>query len=297
MALIQCPECGGKVSDRASVCPSCGHPRRVDQTRRSNDPQKSAKLEDGQAISGYVYVFSNPSFGEDLYKIGKTTRSAHKRAKELSTQTGVPEGFKIEFARWVRDCHEAEVMIHGALNKYRGNKEFFQLPLEKAVRIVQAICSYFDEDEDIDPNTDDHDAEFPEVNSDEVTEPTKPEVPKPIEPTEPEHRVDVRCPRCGKAHTVTLRSFETRATCPRCWVETIWPSFDEFDEDYSLYGASGKKDSTKGNQALNPRMESVRRIDVRCKNCEKAYTVTLCRDETSSTCPHCFKHDYLTVEW
>ena len=26
MALIQCPECGKKVSDKAKECPECGHP-------------------------------------------------------------------------------------------------------------------------------------------------------------------------------------------------------------------------------------------------------------------------------
>ena len=26
MALIVCPECGGKVSDKASACPHCGYP-------------------------------------------------------------------------------------------------------------------------------------------------------------------------------------------------------------------------------------------------------------------------------
>lgn len=26
MALVSCPDCAGKVSDRALACPSCGHP-------------------------------------------------------------------------------------------------------------------------------------------------------------------------------------------------------------------------------------------------------------------------------
>jgi len=28
MALIQCPECGRDVSDKAAACPHCGHPVR-----------------------------------------------------------------------------------------------------------------------------------------------------------------------------------------------------------------------------------------------------------------------------
>jgi hypothetical protein len=27
MALIACPECGGKLSDKAFACPSCGYPQ------------------------------------------------------------------------------------------------------------------------------------------------------------------------------------------------------------------------------------------------------------------------------
>ena len=26
MALIQCPECGQQMSDKANACPNCGHP-------------------------------------------------------------------------------------------------------------------------------------------------------------------------------------------------------------------------------------------------------------------------------
>lgn len=26
MALIKCPECGQQISDKANVCPNCGHP-------------------------------------------------------------------------------------------------------------------------------------------------------------------------------------------------------------------------------------------------------------------------------
>lgn len=32
MALIQCPKCGGKLSDRAEKCPHCGHPSAVHNT-------------------------------------------------------------------------------------------------------------------------------------------------------------------------------------------------------------------------------------------------------------------------
>ncbi len=37
MALIACPECGGKLSDKAFACPSCGYPQ-AGQASRSAWP-------------------------------------------------------------------------------------------------------------------------------------------------------------------------------------------------------------------------------------------------------------------
>ena len=39
--------------------------------------------------SGYIYVLINNSM-ENLVKVGKTSRDAESRAKELSSVTGVP---------------------------------------------------------------------------------------------------------------------------------------------------------------------------------------------------------------
>lgn len=36
MALMQCPECGNKVSDKAEKCPKCGYPvSRINELQRS----------------------------------------------------------------------------------------------------------------------------------------------------------------------------------------------------------------------------------------------------------------------
>lgn len=36
MALMQCPECGNKVSDKAEKCPKCGCPvSRINELQRS----------------------------------------------------------------------------------------------------------------------------------------------------------------------------------------------------------------------------------------------------------------------
>jgi len=41
MALIQCPECGTQVSEKASNCPQCAYPLRPNQSDQPLVPPKS----------------------------------------------------------------------------------------------------------------------------------------------------------------------------------------------------------------------------------------------------------------
>lgn len=60
MALIKCPECGGKVSDRAENCIHCGYPirpRRKSYATDDYDPYKSLlrrDMEEGYERDGYI---------------------------------------------------------------------------------------------------------------------------------------------------------------------------------------------------------------------------------------------------
>lgn len=92
--------------------------------------------------SGYVYILTNPSFPNDMLKIGKTTRSVAQRAKELSGGTGIPTKFEIAYKVKVPDCDKAEKKIHKELDSFRNsqNREFFQVSLDKAVVIVWSIA-------------------------------------------------------------------------------------------------------------------------------------------------------------
>ena len=48
MALITCPECAGKVSDRADACPHCGYPMKVQKVQRKKPkPNRRRKLPNG----------------------------------------------------------------------------------------------------------------------------------------------------------------------------------------------------------------------------------------------------------
>ena len=40
MGLINCPECGKKISDKASSCPHCGNPIENDSSKRANKTKK-----------------------------------------------------------------------------------------------------------------------------------------------------------------------------------------------------------------------------------------------------------------
>ena len=88
---------------------------------------------------GYIYVMINPSM-EGLVKIGKTTRDPESRAKELSQATGVATPFCVAFSIFVLDCHSAEEFVHAMLEhegfRNTANREFFQMPLRQAIKVL-----------------------------------------------------------------------------------------------------------------------------------------------------------------
>ena len=54
MAIIKCPECGRRISDKAKVCPGCGYPMEKPSTFISDalkgDFSKKDSKEDGKTI-------------------------------------------------------------------------------------------------------------------------------------------------------------------------------------------------------------------------------------------------------
>jgi hypothetical protein len=129
MAFYSCPECNSSIKDDSKYCPQCGFNLAIDNKDSSVNP-------------GYIYVLSNPAFGYQIYKIGKTTRAPSERAAELSSPTSVPEPFVIQHQQHFADCDSAENMIHGALKDYRCNsgREFFKLDLSLLIKICSGIC-------------------------------------------------------------------------------------------------------------------------------------------------------------
>lgn len=66
---------------------------------------------------GFIYILTNPAFKDGLLKIGKTTRTPSKRAREMST-TGVPAEFEVSFEIQTLDCDYAEALIHSRFSKH-----------------------------------------------------------------------------------------------------------------------------------------------------------------------------------
>ncbi|MCP3807737.1 GIY-YIG nuclease family protein [Paenibacillus sp. Lou8.1] len=88
--------------------------------------------------NGYVYILINESF-KGLIKIGKTSLSSSERAKQLSSNTGIPTPFKVAYEVFSTDCNRLEKAIHNELNDFRvnANREFFSFPLYKAIELIQ----------------------------------------------------------------------------------------------------------------------------------------------------------------
>lgn len=89
---------------------------------------------------GYVYCISNPSFKENLFKIGFTTKNLQKRIDSLY-KTGVPTKFHINLAKMVKNCRRTETDIHFKLKNMRVNpsREFFKCTLPKIKAIFEKV--------------------------------------------------------------------------------------------------------------------------------------------------------------
>ncbi|MGB1205118.1 MAG: GIY-YIG nuclease family protein [Chitinophagales bacterium] len=91
---------------------------------------------------GFIYILLNPSFTH-LLKIGKTQRTAEKRAKELSNKgkTSLPVEYIVAYDILVSDCHLVEQLVHKKLAKKRinANREFFRIKLNVAVKTIETV--------------------------------------------------------------------------------------------------------------------------------------------------------------
>lgn len=97
------------------------------------------RLENEKA--GYVYIISNPAFGQDIYKIGVTRRANWEdRINELNS-AAVPYNFNIHCVIYSDDAYGLEAALHREfeaqkINKINYKKEYFKVPLNEIERVV-----------------------------------------------------------------------------------------------------------------------------------------------------------------
>lgn len=101
---------------------------------------------------GYVYILTNPSFKENIVKIGLTSGTVEKRMKELHT-TGVPTPFEKYASIKTAKYEEVERFMHHCLSllsegsRVNDNREFFNIGPEKALSFMLEIAELLDDAE------------------------------------------------------------------------------------------------------------------------------------------------------
>ena len=106
---------------------------------------------------GYIYIIQNDSQGNDIFKIGKTSRTVDERINELNKDTSLIGKFNIISVFYVNDIDDAESDCHKKLDAYRiqNNREFFKGKKETIVSKTKSILEKYlvKETMDIDANS------------------------------------------------------------------------------------------------------------------------------------------------
>ena len=104
-----------------------------------NKPQK---ISDNKA-EGYIYLMRNNSMKDNIYKIGKTSKTPNERAIELSNSTGVPEKFEVinywQSTNISKD--ESEIFAYLDSHRYSDNREFFEIEKNEAIKKIEFILN------------------------------------------------------------------------------------------------------------------------------------------------------------
>lgn len=191
--------------------------------------------------AGYIYVMSNPAFS--FVKIGKTTRHPEERAAELSRSTGVPHPFAVEHAVQVQDIDGFESAIHRLLATQKRNKEFFDISVDEAKRIIQGVADLLGEGLANPPCTKEPihsefsakplnsapDASLSNESAQRLYDAErlrKVEAARKREaqwkeskylPGFAARKVETVCRKCSQPFSVTLRRYEDAVACPACF--------------------------------------------------------------------------------
>ena len=102
-------------------------------------PQRVNKTE----LDGYIYLMKNNSMKDNIFKIGKTTKTPDERADDLSRSTGVAEKFEVISYWKSKNISKDESEIFASLENFRysDNREFFQIEKNEAIKKIEFIIN------------------------------------------------------------------------------------------------------------------------------------------------------------
>ena len=94
-------------------------------------------------LDGYIYLMKNNSMKENIFKIGKTTKTPDERADDLSRSTGVAEKFEVISYWKSKNISKDESEIFASLDNFRyaDNREFFQIEKNQAIKKIEFIIN------------------------------------------------------------------------------------------------------------------------------------------------------------
>jgi hypothetical protein len=92
---------------------------------------------------GFVYALGNKAM-PGIFKVGMTSGSPHKRAKELSSATGVASPFIVLCYGEYENARAKERDVHEQLAEFRWaeNREFFKCHLEHVMGELYAYADW-----------------------------------------------------------------------------------------------------------------------------------------------------------
>ena len=104
---------------------------------------KKEKITTTKKKSGYVYVLTNPSFKENIFKCGYSS-DYKSRMKKLYT-TGIPTPFEAVAVVWVPNCEDVEKFFHEWMTKstkikrIANSREFFEGDINEVKTILHTL--------------------------------------------------------------------------------------------------------------------------------------------------------------
>ncbi len=101
--------------------------------------------------TGYVYIMINPSFKENIIKVGQTT-NIEKRIKDLSHSSGIPTPFQVYALMKTTNYVDVERALHNILEKVvhkrvNAKREFFEIKPDEAYFLMQQLAQFIEDAE------------------------------------------------------------------------------------------------------------------------------------------------------